>query len=505
MIKKIVSVLLIISMIFLLGSCGKKEETTPTETEDYVLPTQVIDADISLPYISTDSFFPYSAKSSLNRDLIPLIYEGLFVPTEDGKGMPQLAVSGKNEGKKVTVKLLSNVKFSDGVQLTSAYVKAAYDKAKNNGYYNKSLKNIASIATPDNFTVVFTLYNPDALALNVLDFPIVRLSGKKYVGTGKYSIGYLDEIPYLQVNTNHREYNKNWNKQVALYDMAGVSSPIYPFKANEISVYKDDLSDGKYNNLSSVTVSEKMNNLVFVGVNSTWAGSVTSLPWVRQAINIGVNRSGIVAASFLGQGDPVVTPFKNSFYQLNTENLPGTNGEMERAIAILERNGYTQVNGDGVRTNGKNALRVNILVCTQNQYKLTVAQALKSSLEEIGFGVTITQKKTAKEFTDALKTGHFGLYIGETQLTANCDLSEFFTKDGTLSYGVNDEFFAEYSAYKSGVDSTTVFVEGFSTEVPFIPLFYRKTVVSVNPNITGVSAGYNIYADICNWKVSTNE
>lgn len=505
MIKKIISVLLIISMSFLLFSCGKPEEPTPTETEEYVLPTQIIDADISLPYISTDSFFPYSARSSLNRDLIPLVYEGLFIPTEDGKGQPQLAVSGKNEGKKVTVKLLSNIKFSDGVQLTSAYIKASFDKAKNNGYYSKALKNIASIATPDNFTVVFTLYNPDALALNVLDFPIIRLSGKKYVGTGKYSIGYLDETPYLQVNTNHKDYNKTWNKQIALYDMAGVSSPVYPFKANEISVYKDDLSDGKYNNLSSVTVSEKMNNLVYVGVNSTWAGSVTSLPWVRQAINIGVNRSGIVASSFLGQGDPVVTPFKNSFYQLNTENLPSTNGEMERAIAILERNGYDQVNGDGVRTNGKNTLRVNILVCTQNQYKVTVAQALKKSLEEIGFGVTITQKKTPKEFTEALKTGHFGLYIGETQLAANCDLSEFFSKNGALSYGVDDEFFAEYSAYKSGVDSTTVFVESFSTEVPFIPLFYRKAVVSVNPNITGVKDGYNIYYDVCNWKVDTNE
>ena len=343
------------------------------------------------------------------------------------------------------------------------------------------------------------------MALNVLDFPIIRLSGKKYVGTGKYSIGYLDEIPYFQVNTNHRDYTKGWHKQIALYDMAGVSSPIYPFKANEISVYKDDLSDGKYNNLSSVTVPEKMNNLVFVGVNSTWAGSVTSLAWVRQAINIGVNRSGIVAASFLGQGDPVVTPFKNGFYQLNTENFPGANGEMERAIAILERNGYTQVNGDGVRTNGKNALKVNILVCTQNQYKLTVAQALKSSLEEIGFGVTITQKKTPKDFTDALKTGHYGLYIGETQLTANCDLSEFFTKDGALSYGVDKEFFAEYTAYKSGIDSTTVFVESFLTEVPFIPLFYRKAVVSVNPNISGVKADYNVYNNVCNWKVDTNE
>ena len=38
------------------------------------------------------------------------------------------------------------------------------------------------------------------------------------------------------------ESKKEWNEKIALYDMAGVSSPIYPFKANKISVYKNNLS-----------------------------------------------------------------------------------------------------------------------------------------------------------------------------------------------------------------------------------------------------------------------
>ena len=111
-------------------------------------------------------------------------------------------------------------------------------------------------------------------------------------------VEYLEDTPYLSVNVHHRDYDKNWNKQIALYDMAGITSPIYPFKANEISAYKQDLTDGDYINLSSQTVAENMNNLVYVGVNSQWAGSITSIDWVRQAINIGINRAGIVASSF---------------------------------------------------------------------------------------------------------------------------------------------------------------------------------------------------------------
>jgi ABC-type transport system substrate-binding protein len=282
--------------------------------------------------------------------------------------------------------------------------------------------------------------------------------------------------------------------------MAGLSGPIYPFKANQISVYKTDLRNSKYTNLSSTTVHQNMNNLVYIGVNSKWAGSVASIDWVRQAMNIGISRTEIAAASFLGQTTPAITPFKDDFYQLKKDDLPSAQGELQKAVSLLERNGYTKINAEGIRTNGSSALRVNILVCTENQYKLSVAEAVKASLQDLGFGVTITEKKTAEAFVAALKEGHFTLYIGETELPLNYDLTEFFSADGVLSYGIDTEFFKEYQAYKNGEGSTMTFVESFETEVPFIPLFYRKAIVSVNPNIVGFMPGES-YATVSNWKV----
>lgn len=505
MTKKIISVLLVLSMIFLFASCAGKGEEETTEPESYVLPTKIIEADISLPFTSSDSLVAYSATGSLNSDLIPLMYESLFIPTDDGKGMPLVAKNGEIKGTEVTVYLKTDVKFSNGTVLTADHVKYSFEKARVNDYYKHSLKNIASVTVKDKNTVVFTLINPDAMALNVLNFPVIAISGTNTFGSGKYSLKYLDDTAYLQVNSNHRDYKKTWHKQIALYDMSGISGPVYPFKANEISVYKQDLSDGTYVNLSSFTVSENTNNLVYVGVNSNWAGSITSIDWVRQAINIGISRTNITASSFLGQGIPVVTPFKNDYYQLNTENLGSVSGETEKAIGILERNGYTTVNSEGVRTNGNNSLKLNILVCSENQYKLTVAEAVKKSLEEIGFGVTITEEKTPEDFINALKEGHYGLYIGEAQLTENCDLSEFFSESGSLNYGISPEFYEDFKAYKSGTDSTMTFVEAFSTEVPFIPLYYRKAVISVNPNITGPSNGDSVYSDVCEWKVQKDK
>ncbi len=501
MIKKIICILLVLSMILAFAACGKNTEDGTTEGESYVLPTKIIEADISLPFTSSDSLVAYAVEGSLNGDLIPLMYEGLFTPTDDGRGMPVVAKSGEINGKKVTVQLKTDIKFSDGTVMTANDVKKSFEKAKGSSYFKHSLKNFSSVSVKGN-TVVFNLYNPDPMALNVLDFPIILTSGKKTYGTGKYVLKYLDETAYLQVNGNHRDYKKSWHKQIALYDMSGISGPVYPFKANEISVYKQDLSDGSYVNLSSVTVAQNTNNLVYVGVNSTWAGSITSLQWVRQAINIGISRADITASSFLGQGNTVITPFKSEYYQLNTDSLAGVSGEAEKAVGILERNGYKTVNSDGVRTNGTNSLKLSILVCSENQYKVAVAEAVKKSLEDLGFGVTIIEKKTAEDFVAALKDGHFNLYIGEAQLTANCDLSEFFTEKGGLNYGISPQFFADFEAYRNGTDSTMTFVEAFSTEVPFIPLYYRKTVVSINPAITGAKSGNYVYSDVCQWKVN---
>ncbi len=499
MIKRLVAILLVVVISLTLFSCGKHEEN-PSGAEDYVLPTQVISADISFPYMSSDSLAPYSAVSATNRNLIPVMYESLYVPTKDGKGEAVLAADGKVEGKTVTVKLVDGVCFSDGVELNAGYVKASFEFAKKNDYYKPSLTDIASVKVVDNLTVVFNLSRENPFALNILSFPIIRISNGKSIGSGKYKLQYLENAPYFQVNTIHREYKESFNKQIALYDMAGISSPIYPFKANKISVYSQDLSSEKYMNLSSETVSIPMNNFVYLGVNSKWAGSLTSIEWVRQAINIGIDRSSVGASSFLGQTDVVVTPYRTEFYQLNTENLPSVSGETRRAIDILERNGYDKFNSDGIRTNGATALRVNILVCTENEYKKSVAEAVKKSLEDLGFGVSITEKKTLEDFKKALNEGHYSLYIGETQLSYDYNLQEFFKNNGQLSYGISEEFFSQYESYRNGADSFMTFVEGFETEVPFVPLFYRKSVVSVNPNITGVNIE-DIYSSACLWQI----
>ncbi len=500
--RKYVSILLILALLFGFCSCdGKNTGNETTTEENYVLPTPIVTSNISLPYTSAAGFNPYKTESSLNRDLLPIMYESLFIATDNGKGEAQLAASGEINGKTVTVKLLQGIKFSDGGEFISSHVKASYEKAKNSDFYKAQLSNISSITLVDNFTIKFTLDSVDPMALNTLDFPIAKSINSSYIGTGKYTIEKANDTRYLQVNKNHRDYKNSWNEKIGLYDMAGVSSPIYPFKANKISVYKNNLGSEEYINLSSKTISAGLNNLVYVGVNSQWAGTVTSIDWVRQAVNIGINRNIIASSSFLGQATATVTPFKRGYYELDGMELIGESGNLEKAINILERHGYDQVNSEGVRSNGSTSLRVDVLVCTENPYKLTVAENFKAQLEKLGFGVKIREYEKSEEFLAALDEGHYSFYIGETQLTNNCNLSEFFSKDGKLNYGIKEEMFEIYSMLETGESNTKVFVENFSANIPFLPLFYRKAVVSVNPNISGVGDGNNLYFSVSDWKM----
>ncbi len=500
--RKLISIFLVLSLLFAFCSCdGKNNGDETTTDENYVLPTPVVTSNISLPYTSAADFNPYKTESSLNRDLLSVMYESLFIATDDGKGKSQLASSGETDGKTVTVKLLQGIKFSDGGEFISSHVKTSYENARESAFYKTQLSNISSITLVDNYTIKFTLQSADPMALNVLNFPIAKSNKNTYLGTGKYCIEKANGTTYLQVNKNHRDYKNTWNEKIGLYDMAGISSPIYPFKANKISAYKNNLNSEEYINLSSKTVSFGLNNLVYVGVNSKWAGTVTSIDWVRQAVNIGIDRNIITSSSFLGQGTATVTPFKNGYYELEGMELIGEGGNLEKAINILERHGYDQINSEGVRSNGSTSLRVDVLVCSENPYKLNVAENFKTQLEKLGFGVKIREYQKSEDFILALDEGHYSFYIGEALLTNNCDLSGFFSNDGNLNYGIKEEMFEIYSMYKNGESNTKVFVENFSANVPFLPLFYRKAVVSLNPNISGFSEGNSLYSSVSDWKM----
>jgi peptide/nickel transport system substrate-binding protein len=75
-----------------------------------------------------------------------------------------------------------------------------------------------------------------------------------------------------------------------------------------------------------------------------------------------------------------------------------------------------------------------LLVNKDDSRRLRTAWAIRDMLTEGGLKVTMSEQNS-KDFLKALKDGEYDLYLGQTKLSANMDLSEFFKENGALSYG----------------------------------------------------------------------
>ena len=74
------------------------------------------------------------------------------------------------------------------------------------------------------------------------------------------------------------------------------------------------------------------------------------------------------------------------------------------------------------------------LVCSDDPTRVAVAEKLNETFRACGLFLTV-RALPLKQYKSALSNGNFDLYLGEVRLTANFDLSEFFSSEGNLNYG----------------------------------------------------------------------
>jgi len=130
------------------------------------------------------------------------ILEGLTKINMDGSIVPLLAESWTidPDGRSYTFKLRKGVKFSDGEAFDASDVKFSFERAKAPGSTNKGKKavfdNISRIDTPDAYTVIVVLNQPDGNFLFrmgentavILDPKSAATTSTKPVGTGPFKL-----------------------------------------------------------------------------------------------------------------------------------------------------------------------------------------------------------------------------------------------------------------------------------------------------------------------------
>lgn len=492
--KKLVSIFLAAALLLSLCACGDNPHIGSSEvTDENGEPTVGIDT-LKLPYSRTDSLNPFLAESSVNIQLMSLLYEGLYTLDKSYKPTPCIAekcIPGKTA---LNITILSSARFSDGTAITAQDVVYSFNLAKSSPAYASQLSNITSMSASSANMLVVNLTSPDPFAEACLNFPVVKnlTEGDLPTGSGRYTVQKTQDAYYLVVNTERTDFNPKIKtvKLVAVKDSSALAGSL---EIGNTTVYYNNLGSGEYSRINAKTVEMGINNLVFLGFNSK--SELMSNALLRQAINLIIDRTALADTAFQGHARVAYTPFNPDWAPLLTTDLIISRNP-SKAQELIERSECVIDSGT-----------LTLLVNSDNPFKVEAADTIAQSLNAAGFSINV-RKAGFESYSEAVAKAEFDMYIGEVRLTNNMDLSALLLGGG-VSKGIDPACLsaARYTQLLDGGCELMDFINTFNEDLPFLPLCYRNAAVSYTNSLAGDYAccDSDIYFDIESWYFKSGE
>ena len=146
---------------------------------------------------------------------------------------------------------------------------------------------------------------------------------------------------------------------------------------------------------------------------------------VRAALTYAIDRATIVSEYYNGFAEAAVLPCpKNSPYY---DNL------------LASQYGYESIRlSQAIINAGLKDSKVVLLANSDDTLRIRVARAIALMLEACGLKVEV-KEEVRTDYYRALQYKEYAQYLGQTRLSPNMDLTEFFDETGKLSFGPMDE------------------------------------------------------------------
>lgn len=486
--EKIVALILAIILVFSFSSCRKNGKEAVQPAQSSALP--------SLPYSSADLLDPYSSKSETNIMLSQLIYDSLFTIKADRTAAENLVQSVVTQEKIITVKLRPT-KFSDGSALTADDVIFSFDRAKQSELYKNALKDFDSAERKGASVVRFTLAVKNVYALNLLTFPIVSQRDNS-IGSGMYMLSEKNGQYMLEYNKNH-EGSKPKIEKFALCECKDYSNAANLFNDGKIDYLFDTLESGNLRSSSIQSSVAKMNNFVFLGLNSK-KGAFKNVHF-RAAVSLALNQTELCEQALEGYAFPTATPFDSEWSEIGSVVSNSVLSKDSEAKEEFLNSGCTYDKMGINLLSDDEQITLNLIVNSANNMKIALAELIKTEL--INFGISVEIKKMPlDEYNIAVENGNFDMYIGEVKIPNDFNLDCFFTEGGGADFGIKSSKVQKtYLLFKGGNATLQEFVSVFSAENPFVPICYKGAEVccSSSLKISGGISENDIYSSIEEW------
>lgn len=511
--KRFFKILLICLLPALLVGCAKTADPTQqdelmNDLTNFYGPTAKAPSALtsfSLPYLDAGTLDPITCADGIQQNIGSLLYEGLFELDQAFEPQPLLceSYSYQPDTFTYTFTLKSAAVFSDGSSVTAKDVAAALRRAATSERYRARLSTMASVTATDDHTLVLRLSAGNASFVSRLDIPIVKSGTESQtapVGSGPYVFAAADSGAYLSANTAWWQGQHLPISRIELHACKNNDAVAYAFHTHDIQMLTCDLTGTDSINLSGNGNYTDADTPVmqYVGINT--ASTLFADPALRSALNLGIDRKGIVSAYLLGHGTAAQFPLSpaSALYPSDLE-ISYSAGNFESAMAAA---GYC----------AGTSRRATLIVNKENSFKVSIAQKVAENLSAYDLKVTV-QTLAWEEYQRALQSGSYDLYLGEIKLSADWDLSPLLSTGGALNYSrYNDENMnlLMLNSLSAGsdtqrVDSMKALCQYLQQQSPILPLCFKTNSVllqsgAVTNDITPTAA--NPFYHFSHWTLN---
>lgn len=446
----------------LLTGCGPvAQEPAAPQPEHTVLPQEPTEVPsqeqtpetFGLPYSTTGGMNPYTCTDLTNRTIQSLLFESLFRVDAGFEPQKQLCldytVSG--DGRTHTFRLMPDAVFSDGSAITAADVVASIQAATGSAYYGSRLARVTAVTAAATDTVTLTTDTAFETLATLLDMPIVK-AGTTAQSLPLGSGPFVADLTGLQLRRNANWW-QNTTSLVDLDTIRLVPADIPTDVRDQFEYGAVNLVCADPNGNAEVTYhsdfelwSSNTTIMQYIGFNLN--SSIFSIVPLRKAITYAIDREqllGIGASDFAAATTLPVSPFAATYNQKLASSYDYNPAAFQDALRASQISDL--VGGDGIldmyTDNGTQPLSGRMLVCSDSDQRVRMAQCIADALGELGMDLTVVSLPRQSYLT-ALQAGNFDLYYGEVRLPPNFDLSSFFVSGGSLSFGgIADETAAQ--------------------------------------------------------------
>lgn len=345
----------------------------------------------------------------------PLFQSTLLRRDENLEIVGSLATSWQlaEDGRQWQVTIREDAVFSDGTPLTAEDVAFTFMTAKNGGG-KVDLAHLEEAKTTGKYALIFSLTERDTTFINrFITLGIVPKHaygpgyGRKPIGSGPYRLVEWTEGQQMVAEVNPHYFGKSpaFKRIVFLFTDEDTSFAAAMAGKVHMVVVPQSLAHQQVPNMVMKVVKSVDNRgLMFPAVADTGqktadgrpiGNSVTADPAIRKAVNLAIDRKTLVSGVLEGYGRPAFGVCDGLPWD-NPDNAI-TDNDQAAAIALLEKAGWQDSDGDGIREKNGMKAEFTIVYPASRQIRQYLALAVADMLAKVGIHARVEGKNNFDE------------------------------------------------------------------------------------------------------------